>query len=145
MNNTKIGNKTERSASSILRQENGYWVYNCPKSRDGSQPVDILAIKGVENSRLVKALFCDSKHVRTNEVSFTLDRIEPNQWSSLQFINDFAKVHIDNLGFIIEFERTGKYYWLPYKKALEMSKNNEKSINLSKLKLLEEVLDEYNH
>ena len=145
MDNTIIGNKTEKSASSILRKKKGYWVYNCPKSSTGAQPVDLIAIKGVKGTRLCKALFCDSKHVRTNEVSFPLSRIEPNQWSSLQFLNDFAQVHADNLGFIIEFERTGDYYWLPYIKAVEMAENGEKSINLNKLRLLEDMLNDYDN
>lgn len=136
MNNISIGNKTEKTVSSILR-DNGYWVYNCPRSNVGAQPIDLIAIKGGEK---VVAWFIDGKHVRSDEVSFPLKRIEPNQWASLKYINEFAKINIDTLGFAIEFERTGEFYWLPYKTTLELSKNNEKSINLSKLKLFEEVL-----
>ena len=141
MNNTKIGNKTERTVSSIFR-ENGYWVYNCPKSQSGSQPFDLIAIRG-GNNYLV--WFVDGKHVRQNEVSFKLERIEPNQLASMEYASQFAKLNANNMGFAIQFERTGVFYWLSYESALELLKNEEKSVNLNKLRLLEEVLHEYNH
>ena len=136
INNTTIGNKTEKTASSIFR-EKGYWVYNCPKSQTGAQPFDLIAIKGGTNYIV---WFADGKHVRKNEVSFPLDRIEPNQWASMEYANGFAKVNVENMGFVIHFERTGVFYWLSYKDALEMVKNDIKSVNLNKLRLLEEVL-----
>lgn len=136
MDNTRIGNKTEKTASSIFREQ-GYWVYNCPKSASGSQPFDLIAIKG---GKEYIVWFVDGKHVRKNEVSFTLDRIEPNQWASMEYANGFAKVDTENMGFVINFERTGEFYWLSYKDALELLKNGSKSINLNKLRLLGEVL-----
>ena len=141
MNNTTIGNKTEKNASSIFRDK-GYWVYNCPKSQTGSQPFDLIAIKGGDNYIV---WFVDGKHVRQNEVSFPISRIEPNQWSSMQYASGFAKVNVENMGFVIQFERTEVFYWLSYKDALNLLKNNEKSINLNKLRLLEEVLDEHDN
>ena len=136
MNNTTIGNKTEKTASSIFR-EKGYWVYNCPKSANGAQPFDLIAVKGGEKYMV---WFIDGKHIRKNEVSFPLERIEPNQWASMEYANGFAKVSVENMGFAIQFERTGILYWLSYKEALEMLKNNIKSINYSKLRELEEAI-----
>lgn len=141
MNNTTIGNKTEKTVSSIFR-EHGYWVYNCPKSQTGSQPFDLIAIKGGTNYIV---WFVDGKHVRENEVSFSLKRIEPNQWASMQYASGFAKVNVENMGFVIQFERTGVFYWLSYKNALELAKNNEKSINLNKLKPFEEIFNEHSN
>ena len=138
MNNTTLGNKTEKTASSIFR-EKGYWVYNCPKSSSGSQPFDLIAIKGGWE---YKVWFIDGKHVRKDEVSFTLNRIEPNQWASMEYANQFAQIRSETLGFVIQFERTGEFYWLPYETALDMKNNGVKSINLSKLQLLEEVINE---
>lgn len=140
MNNIKIGNKTEKTVSSIFR-ERGYWIYNCPRSSTGSQPFDLIAIRGGDNYIV---WFVDGKHVRQNEVSFKLDRIEPNQLASMEYASGFAKVKVENMGFAIQFERTNEFYWLPYKSALECLKSNEKSINLSRLKTLEEVLNEHN-
>lgn len=141
MNNTTVGNKTERTVSHIFRK-NGYWVYNCPKSQTGAQPFDLIAIKGGENYII---WFVDGKHVRHNEVSFPLSRIEPNQLASMEYASGFANISTENMGFAIQFERTGNFYWLCYKDVLESLKNNEKSVNLNKLRLLEEVLDEHSN
>lgn len=141
MNNTTIGNKTEKTVSQTFR-ERGYWIYNCPKSSTGAQPVDLIAIKG---GKEYIVWLVDGKHVRANESSFPLQRIEPNQWVSLKYANEFAKINLENLGFAIQFERTGVIYWLSYKTALELLKNNEKSINLSKLRPFEEILNEYDN
>ena len=141
MNNTIIGNKTEKTVSSIFRSR-GYWVYNCPKSSTGAQPVDLIAIKGGE-SYIVWLV--DGKHVRESDASFKLDRIEDNQWISLQYARDYANIKTENLGFVIEFERTNTFYWLPLETALKMRENNEKSINLNKLDLFERILDEHDN
>lgn len=139
MNNIKIGNKTEKTTSQILR-EKGYWVYNCPRSNTGSQPVDLFAAKRKNNNTLL--WFIDGKHVRKQEISFVLDRIEPNQWASLKYIYEFAKIDAEKMGFAVEFERDMNIYWLPYLKALRMAENGQKSIKVSELKLFEEVLNE---
>ena len=138
MNNTQIGNKTERTISSILR-EHKYWVYNCPKSLSGSQPVDLIAI----NSK--RSWLIDGKHVRINEVSFPLSRIEDNQLSTMDYAFGFAGMNKNYMGFAIEFDRTNEFYWLGYEEVLYMIDNNIKSIHLSKLKLFEEVLNEDNY
>lgn len=137
MSNIKIGNETEKTVSSVFRKY-GYWVYNCPKSQSGSQPFDLIAIKGGEK---YVVWFVDGKHVRENEVSFPLDRIEPNQWVSMEYANGFAKIDAKTMGFAIKFERTEEFYWLPYQTALEMRENDIKSININKLELLEGVID----
>ena len=145
MDNIKIGNKTEKTISDVFR-EKGYWVYNCPRSTSGSQPFDLIAIRGcdkVSGGHIV--WFVDGKHVRSNEVSFKFDRIEPNQIISMEYARDFAKINVDNMGFAIEFERTNNFYWLPYEMAVECLKNNEKSVNLNRLTLLEEVLNLNEH
>ena len=128
MNNTKIGKKTEKSVSSILR-EHGYWIYNCPKSQNGSQPFDLIAFKGGQQYLI---WLIDGKHVRVNDVSFKLDRIEPNQWASMKYAIDFAKIDASTVGFAIEFERTGVFYWLSYEQALELVKSNKISIPSTK-------------
>ena len=136
----QVGKETEKSVSSIFRQ-GGYWVYNCPKSSSGSQPFDLIAIKGSkENPQLCLVWLIDGKHVRENEVSFKLERIEPNQWASMRYASDFANINVDFIGFVIRFERTGEFYWLPYENALELVKENKKSVNLSDLSTLEEAI-----
>lgn len=130
----QVGNSTEEHVINVFKK-NHYWAYLTPRKL-GGQPVDIIAIKGNPSvSWLV-----DAKHVDYKKVSFDLNRIEPNQWTTMLYANEWANIPIKNMGFAIEFDRVGAIYWLPYEIALEMSKNGEKSINLSKMQLLEEVL-----
>lgn len=141
VSNIKIGNKTEKTISSILRQY-GYWVYNCPRSTSGAQPVDFIAFKKNSKDKYIVWLI-DGKHVRVQEASFPFARIEPNQIVSLQYAHDFSRVDIENLGFAIEFERTGVFYWFPFETYLKQAKNGQKSVNLKDLDLFEKELDKY--
>lgn len=125
-----VGNKTEQNVVNILRK-NRYWVYNCPKKL-GGQPVDIIALKDNIN------ILVDAKHVEKEKVSFSFDRIEPNQITSLMYARDYAG--IKNLGFAIEFERTGEIMWFPFKFYEELVKDGFKSIKMSQMALFEEVL-----
>jgi hypothetical protein len=45
----KNGNRDERQLCSLF-QEHHYWAYNCPKDSSGSQPIDVIAIKGTANT-----------------------------------------------------------------------------------------------
>lgn len=142
MNNTSIGSSSEKSASTILR-ENGFWVHTFSKSANGSQPVDIIAVKG--NKELCFVFLIDAKHVEISKPSFTFDRIEPNQWATLLYAKEYAHIDERGLGFVIEFDRTKDFYWLPYKKAYEMYSNGYKSIKYQELELFEEVVKRCAH
>jgi len=135
MTNSKIGSTYEELAAQILNKH-GYWAYVTQKKVDG-QPVDVIAAKKKDNSDIVYLL--DVKHVRESVPSFTLSRIEPNQFSSLEFCHVFA--HLDRLGFAIYFERTENWYWLPFEKAYDAYKNNVKSIHLNLLEKFEDILE----
>lgn len=136
MNNVSIGNKVETDICAILRKYH-YWAYNCPKNLTGAQPVDIIAYRGGE----VKMFWLiDGKHIREQNASFTLGRVEDNQIMSMTYAVQFAEVNPDNIGFVVYFERTKQFYWLPYVKVSEMLKNDVKSVNLKNLELFEEVL-----
>jgi Holliday junction resolvase-like predicted endonuclease len=135
MTNSKIGSTYEDLAAKILNKH-GYWAHIIQKSVHG-QPVDIVAAKKLNGTDIVYLL--DVKHVETDKISFVLNRIEPNQLSSLRFANEFAK--LDRLGFAIYFERTNMWYWLPYKQAYTLYKNSIKSINLKLLEKFEDILE----
>lgn len=137
--NIQIGNNTERTISSIFRQY-GYWVYNCPRSNSGSQPVDFIAIKRNKASNVYLCYLVDGKHVSTGKVSFTFDRIEPNQIASMTYMSGFSNIDTDRLGFVIEFDRTNTFYWFSFTKYLEMSKEGKKSVNLADLDLFEKEI-----
>ena len=139
MTNIKIGSDCEKQVINILRG-NGFWCYLTPRTATG-QPVDIIAAKSKNNCDIVY-LF-DVKHVRDETVSFTLERIEANQWSSLGYARNFA--NLERLGFAIYFERNKTLYWLPFTKALELKEKGIKSINLKSLGKFEEEINENNN
>lgn len=130
MSNVNIGNKTERQIISVFNKY-GYWVYNTPHKVNG-QPVDIIAIRK-NNAWLV-----DAKHLESRSASFSFDRIEPNQITTCLYASTFAQ--IDNVGFAIEYERTGGVYWFPFKKYQELDKQGCKSVKIADLSLLEDYL-----
>lgn len=132
MTNIKIGSACENLVAKILR-ENGYWVYITPLKTSG-QPMDIIAAK--------KHYFIilDAKHVRENEPSFKLSRIEPNQEAVMDYCRNFA--HLENIGFAILFERTQEVYWLSYDRVLALKEQGAKSVNLRFLPTFKETLAE---
>ncbi len=134
MSNIKIGSDCEKEVSSILRKHK-YWVYRCPV-KTGGQPMDIIAAK---TNKITYFWLIDAKHVREENPSFTLSRIEPNQWATMDFARNFAG--LQNLGFAIKFDRTGKIYWLSYDNALKLKNEDIKSINLSMLEEFEKELE----
>lgn len=138
-NNLKVGTETETKVVNEFAKRN-YWAYNFPRNKNGQQPVDVLAIRFTNGSKI---WFIDAKHVRTQEVSFSFDRIEDDQLTSMWYVTEIAKFPKDNVGFVIEFDRLGALYWLPYEKYLEMDKNGKKSVNYKELELFLEVLNKY--
>jgi len=127
----KIGTKSEKNLTELLRNF-GFWVYNMPLKING-QPCDIIAIKG-HNDNVV--FLIDSKHT-AKKPSFPFERIEPNQMAAMDYATNFAG--IKNVGFAIYFERDENWYWMPFEQYL---KSNKKSVNISELKLLEDMINE---
>lgn len=130
----KVGNSCEELVVNILRSK-GYWVYRTVVKTNG-QPVDIIAAKGTINGETIYLM--DAKHVREENPSFPFSRIEPNQWASLDYAKNFAG--LKNLGFAVLFERTKDVYWLSYDLAKTLNDNGVKSVKLTALKKLEEVI-----
>ena len=126
------GNKAERDIG-LLFKKHGYWAHNFAKSQSGSQPVDVVAIK--EN----ECWLLDVKHLRQKDISFPISRVEPNQWACFDYARNFAK--IKNLGIAICHQNSEIYaFWLPYDKLLTLKQNGSKSIKLSDLEALEELI-----
>ena len=141
MNNTTIGNKRENQLCDLFKKHH-YWAHVCAKNASGSQPIDVIAIKG---ERRFVAWLVDAKNVEASKPSFPLERIEDNQWISLQYARDFAGIPEENLGFAVFFERMNKFYWLGLKQAMDMRNNDIKSINLELMREFEEILNEYDN
>lgn len=127
------GNKTEKFVAKTLKKF-GYWNYIMPKKVNG-QPCDIVAGKG--GKRTIMWLV-DAKHVEEGKVSFSFDRIEPNQITSFSYAMNYA--HLFNVGFVIFFDRTKSLYWFPFSDYLKCSQLGAKSVNMNDLQDFEEVL-----
>lgn len=127
------GNKTEKFVAKTLKKF-GYWNYIMPK-KVGGQPCDIMAAKG--GNRTIVWLV-DAKHVEEGKVSFSFDRIEPNQETSFNYAINFA--NLKNCGFVIYFDRTKSLYWFPYQDFIKYSQLGYKSVNMNELVEFEEVL-----
>lgn len=128
-----LGRKTEENVANFFNSFN-YVVIPLNKGING-QPFDLIARK--END----VWFVDAKHVTDKEASFSFNRIEPNQITSMKYCNVVANIH-DNLGFIIEWDRTpNKFYYFPYGWYQEMNQRGEKSIKIEKLLNLERMIN----
>lgn len=128
----KNGNKAERDIGWLF-QAKGYWAHNFAKSQSGAQPVDFVAIRGNE------CWLLDVKNLRAQDISFPISRIEPNQWACFDYARNFAK--IKNLGVAIRHENSEIYaFWIPYDRLLWMQENGVKSIKLSELDALEDII-----
>ena len=139
----KLGKATEKLVCKTLKKY-GYWCYNIPKKTNG-QPCDIVAIKG-KDQKVFLVWLIDAKHIRNEDVSFTFDRIEPNQITSMRYARDFANIDaLYNLGFAIFFDRDKQLRWLPFEIYERLSKNGVKSVNMYNLTLFAEVLENADH
>lgn len=127
------GNKTEKFVAKTLKKY-GYWNYILPKKVNG-QPCDVFAAKGGKKTIVWNI---DAKHVEEGKVSFSFDRIEPNQHTSFMYAINFA--NLENCGFAIYFDRTKSLYWLSYQDYLKYADLGQKSVNINDLKDFEEVL-----
>lgn len=96
MKSQKNGNAGERIVESFLRSR-GYWVHVTKRGANGSQPVDIIAI------RSGKAILMDAKYVSQGKNGrFYLEDVQPDQITSMSYARDFADIR--NIGFAIVFE-----------------------------------------
>jgi len=120
------GKQTEQELALFLRGL-GYWAYIIPK-KVGGQPFDVIACKKK------KVWLLDAKHLEAAEASFSLDRIEPNQWTSMEYAKTLADV--ENMGFAIYWERKHEFYFLHYNDAIFFKQNGIKSVKIDELPLL---------
>lgn len=112
----KIGSICEKLLCEFLRKE-GFWCHRIVKS-DSGQPFDVIALKN-------NIGYCiDVKHCSTS--NFPFERVEPNQWSSMQYALNKGN---SNVGFALYSEENKEWYWLPFT-TLNIYKNkDERSID----------------
>lgn len=127
----KNGDKGERRVVSLLASK-GYWATVLQRSRTGSQPFDIVAIRkdGVRGNDV---LMLDAKYVEKG-YRFAFDDIQPNQIESMSFSSDITNATI---GFAIVFgEIEDRIMFFPYDDYIRM-KDVARSVNASSLEHLE--------
>lgn len=130
------GAKGEMIAQKFFR-EHGYWVHLMGRSASGSQPVDLIAVKGIEKGNQVWLL--DVKFVSSSKPSFGFDDIQPDQLTTFRYAREYA--HLTNLGFLIVFERDlDNPRYLPYGEYLQKVDKGQKSMNMDYICKMEEIL-----
>lgn len=113
------GSQGEKKVELCLR-ENGYWVHLIQRRNDGSQPFDIVAIKGAISFLL------DSKFVDKG-LRFDFDDIQPNQIAAMKYARDFAG--IQNIGFAITFKETDSISFMSFAKYEKEKKEGKISVH----------------
>ncbi len=129
----KLGKATEKLVVKTFKKFK-YWAYLIPK-KTGGQPCDIVAAK---KDKVYLVWLVDAKHVREQDVSFDFDRVEANQITSMRYARDFSGM--ENLGFVIFFDRDKQLRYLPFEDYENFAKNGIKSVNMNNLALFAEVL-----
>ena len=90
------GKKGERIVSDFLCQRR-YWVHNVQRRPNGSQPVDIIALK--ENT----SLLLDAKYVNASKKDyFPFSDVQSDQETSMEYAIEYAS--LENVGFAIVLE-----------------------------------------
>ena len=102
---------------------NGAWVHRFAKSNTGSQPFDIIAIRG----NIIYAIDC--KVVSTERPYFPFSRIELNQRSAMESLR---KKYVGSLcrGFLIHHKEQA--YLLSFEKISDLEDKGRKGANLER-------------
>lgn len=124
MNNKKIGSEFEQKLCQYFA-DFGYWVHFINPAPDGSQPFDIIAVKGIQHGHSISehVVAVDCKTLSDREKRFPLNRMEDNQISAFTLLNSKG---IHNTYFAIQHR--GKVYLLPSQHLIEKYQRGEKSI-----------------
>ena len=102
--------------------EHGYWVHRMAESNTGSQPFDIIALKG----HGVYAFDC--KVISTKRPYFPFSRVEENQKRAFEKLYDCYRGMLI-CGFLIYFE--DDVYLLDYEIAKKWMEEGKKGIALT--------------
>lgn len=128
----KIGKQTEIDVAQYFK-EHKYWAFVIPKTING-QPFDLIAISKKD------IWLVDIKHLEKEKASFSFDRVEANQITSMNYAKNYAKIE-GNLGFIILWDREpNKLFFLNYDIFIELKEKGLKSIKINELKDMEDVI-----
>ena len=130
MSRNKDASDFEYEVANILGK-NGFWAHVCAKSKDGSQPCDIIALNRKGN-HLIDAKLCASGR-------FQLNRVEDNQLHSIKWF----KQRCNGMGWFA-LKLNGEIYMIDSDMIELMMENGAKSFSkVSDSFRLEKWLDAY--
>lgn len=118
MKQKRIGDTTEQKCLDLL-QAKGYWCHLFAYNKNG-QPCDIVAIKK-NQAWLIDVKHCDGDR-------FAFSRIEPNQRNCFEYNLSLGN---SNLGFMVYYEKYGKFNWISYTFIKSLELVGEKSIKFA--------------
>lgn len=122
-NSQKIGKDFEKRFVKWLSNE-GLWVHFINPAPDGSQPFDVIAVKGfADGQNIVYAFDCKTLDGKR----FPLDRIEYNQELAFNLLNNHG---IMNTYFAIYCNKNSSIYIIPSRLLIELKTKGACSINL---------------
>ena len=122
-NNQERGKDLEKRWMAYLHNR-GFWVRFMHPAPDGSQPFDILALKGAGNQGLAMVCAFDCKTLSGKR--FPLGRVEDNQLTAFELLN---RKGIHNTYFVVETEYN-KVYLLPSDYVQKCYYDGNKSIDM---------------
>lgn len=128
------GNRDEASLAKLFKSK-GYWAHIFARSRSGSQPVDAIAFRGSS------IWLVDSKNVESGKASFSFDRIEANQRTSLDYAVIKCGLDPKHAGFAVFFERDiDNPRFITYEEVKRIEGEGGKSCNMSLMPLLSDCI-----
>lgn len=113
-----------------------YWVHVVKRDRQGSQPFDIIAAKGMWNGS-DRVWFVDCKYVERGG-RFDFSDIQPNQIEAFTFA--LERANIRNCGFAIVFAESNSIRFLPFMSYSILAGRGERSVRAEELAELATVL-----
>lgn len=116
MSNVQAGSEFEEEMVSTLGK-NGFWASLFPKSKDGSQPCDIIALNEL-GAHLIDAKDCKNGR-------FPFSRIEDNQRNSM---DRFLNLRCGKCYFALKYP-DNKVYMIAWQAIRRMMDDGHKSIN----------------
>lgn len=135
MKSTRNGFDGEAMACKYLHEGLGMWVHPVARSANGSQPVDIIALRDGDS------FLFDVKFIGLGKKSFPFADVQPNQITSMKLARKRSDA---KCGFLLYFEESfedgqkiNAPRILPFDKFLELEGGGAKSINMNSEDLID--------
>jgi len=129
--NVKRGAERERNLAHTFSTI-GFGAFLIPKTFGGSQPIDLIAVRGSVS------VFIDNKRIKTTK--FPIRDIQDNQRDTMYMLFEKNSIPESNIGFAIYSDATETAYFLHYTFAKTLLEQNIKVVEVGELITLKEML-----